>query len=92
LAQGAYRPASPRRELGRHIRRGYRRCLARRRTGRAAAAADIAEFTGISSPYEVPEAPELIVDTGTQRLSESVDDVMALLQPRLQVGPLRERL
>jgi adenylylsulfate kinase len=47
----------------------------------------IAEFTGISSPYEVPEAPELIVDTGTQRLAGSVDDVMALLQPRLLVGP-----
>jgi len=52
----------------------------------------IAEFTGISSPYEVPEAPELIIDTGTQRLAESVDDVMALLQPRLLVGPLRARL
>jgi adenylylsulfate kinase len=52
----------------------------------------IAEFTGISSPYEVPEAPELTIDTGTQRLAESVDDVMALLQPRLLVGPLRARL
>jgi adenylylsulfate kinase-like enzyme len=43
-------------------------------------------------PYEAPHAPELVIDTGTQRLAASVDDVMALLQPRLLVGPLHERL
>ena len=51
----------------------------------------IAEFTGISSPYEAPHAPELAIDTGTQRLADSVDEVMALLQPRLLVGSLRVR-
>ena len=30
---------------------------------RRARAGEIAEFTGISSPYEAPEAPELTVDT-----------------------------
>lgn len=33
---------------------------------------EIADFTGISAPYEVPEAAELSVDTGSQTVDESV--------------------
>ena len=33
---------------------------------------EIPEFTGISAPYEEPERPELVVDTGGQSLDESV--------------------
>ena len=40
----------------------------------------IKDFTGISSPYEVPEAPELRVDTGALSLEESVAAVIALLE------------
>lgn len=43
---------------------------------------EVKEFTGISSPYEPPLNPELIVNTGTQTLEESVDQVMAFLQSR----------
>jgi adenylylsulfate kinase-like enzyme len=43
-------------------------------------------------PYEAPHAPELVIDTGTQRLAASVDDVMALLHPWLLVVPLQARL
>ena len=42
----------------------------------------IQEFTGISSPYEPPEKPELIIDTGQQTLEESVHEVMAILKQR----------
>ncbi len=45
-----------------------------------ARAGEIKEFTGISSPYEAPEAPELKVDTGIQSLEQSVDQVLAYLQ------------
>lgn len=45
-----------------------------------ARAGEIKEFTGISSPYEAPEAPELRVDTGSQTLEESVAQVLAFLQ------------
>ena len=45
-----------------------------------ARAGEIKEFTGISSPYEAPEAPELRVDTGSQTLEESVAQVLAYLQ------------
>lgn len=47
----------------------------------------IQHFTGISSPYETPENPELIVDTGGQSLEDCVDQVMALLLERGIVNP-----
>ena len=45
-----------------------------------ARAGQIKEFTGISSPYEAPEAAELKIDTGSQELAESVDLVIKALQ------------
>jgi len=42
----------------------------------------ISHFTGISSPYEVPDNPELRIDTGKLTLAESVDQVLALLVGR----------
>jgi len=42
-----------------------------------ARAGQIAEFTGISSPYEVPENPELIVKTGTVGLNDCVRYVIS---------------
>jgi len=40
----------------------------------------IKEFTGISSPYEAPDTPELKIDTGAQDLAESVNLVIKALQ------------
>jgi adenylylsulfate kinase len=37
----------------------------------------IGEFTGISSPYEVPEHPELDINTGTLNLDECVQQVLS---------------
>ena len=42
----------------------------------------IMEFTGISSPYEVPEQPDLIVETGRLELDECVSHVVAELERR----------
>ena len=47
-----------------------------------ARAGQIAEFTGISSPYEIPEQPELIVETGHAALEDCVSQVMAELERR----------
>ncbi len=44
-----------------------------------ARAGEIKEFTGISSPYEAPENPELKVDTGSQTLEQSVEQVLSYL-------------
>jgi bifunctional enzyme CysN/CysC len=37
---------------------------------------EIAEFTGISAPYEEPDAAELVVDTATHSIEESVRSVV----------------
>lgn len=44
-----------------------------------ARAGEIREFTGISSPYEEPQAPELILDTDSGTLEQSVDRIIDLL-------------
>lgn len=45
---------------------------------------EIAEFTGISSPYDEPEAPDLRIDTAVDCVSKGVDDLCGLLlgEPR----------
>jgi len=45
-----------------------------------ARAGEIADFTGISSPYAAPENPEIRVNTGTDDLPACVDQVIAYLQ------------
>ncbi|RCW52268.1 adenylyl-sulfate kinase [Halanaerobium sp. ST460_2HS_T2] len=40
---------------------------------------EIENFTGISAPYEVPENPDLIVDTEKLSLKESVELVLSLI-------------
>ena len=42
----------------------------------------IKEFTGISSPYEAPDTPELKIDTGAQELAESVEVVIKALRDK----------
>ena len=42
----------------------------------------IAEFTGISSPYEAPEDPELTVNTGTAELDDCVQQVIGEMVQR----------
>jgi adenylylsulfate kinase len=52
-----------------------------------ARAGEIKNFTGISSPYEEPENPELVVDTGSKSLEECVAQVVELLRERGAIGP-----
>jgi adenylylsulfate kinase len=47
-----------------------------------ARAGEIKDFTGISSPYEEPYDPELLVDTGSLDLDECVESVLAMLRER----------
>ncbi|MDY6832948.1 MAG: adenylyl-sulfate kinase [Thermodesulfobacteriota bacterium] len=41
---------------------------------------EIREFTGISAPYEVPEQPEIYLDTGINALDTCVDTVIRYLE------------
>jgi adenylylsulfate kinase len=56
---------------------------------------EILEFTGISSPYQFPEKPELIVNTGTVTLDDCVQQIIGdmirrgvyALQPNTMLDP-----
>ena len=45
-----------------------------------ARAGEIKNYTGISSPYEVPQNSDIVVDTGNQELKESVHTVLHKLK------------
>lgn len=47
-----------------------------------ARAGEIPNFTGISAPYEAPEKPELVMDTGAQSVDESVAQLLGFLQDK----------
>ena len=40
---------------------------------------EIKQFTGIDSPYEVPEAPEVHIEAGNQSVAESVNQLLEYL-------------
>lgn len=58
-------------------RRDVKGMYRRARTG------EIPEFTGISAPYEPPEAPALTIDTDKTSLTQSVARVLEILGPML---------
>lgn len=47
---------------------------------RKARAGEITQFTGISSPYEAPDAPELVVNTSEKSLHDCVQQVIDVLE------------
>jgi adenylylsulfate kinase len=55
-------------------RRDVKGLYARARRG------ELRNFTGINDPYEVPEHPELTLDTRALSIEESVDRVLALFE------------
>lgn len=51
-----------------------------------ARAGEVKEFTGISSPYEPPKNPELVIETGSMPLEACVEQVLTYLRSRLFAG------
>ncbi len=47
-----------------------------------ARAGEIPSFTGISSPYEEPESPELIIDSDQMTVEQSVDKILSYLKEK----------
>lgn len=41
---------------------------------------EIPLFTGVSDPYEVPESPEIIIESGSISIDESVDHIISFLK------------
>lgn len=44
---------------------------------------EVGQFTGVSQPYEVPMAADVLIDSGQSGVEESIDQVLAYLAPRL---------
>ena len=55
-----------------------------------ARAGEIPEFTGISAPYEAPERPELVLDTRSQSVEESVAHLLGYLEEKGYLSPPAE--
>lgn len=53
-----------------------------------ARAGEIKNYTGIDSPYEAPEKPDLSVNTGNTSLEESVNQVMSFLENRQYIAKI----
>ena len=53
-----------------------------------ALAGEIKNFTGVDQPYEVPEAPELRIDTAALGADASADAVIALLEAQGRIARL----
>lgn len=64
-----------------HVQASVEVCESRDPKGlyKKARAGEIAEFTGISSPYEAPENPEVVMDTGELSLEDSAAKVIDYL-------------
>jgi bifunctional enzyme CysN/CysC len=52
---------------------------------RKARAGLIPDFTGVSAPYEPPEAPELIIETEKQTEDESVECLLSFIDRRIRL-------
>lgn len=47
---------------------------------------EISNFTGISSPYEVPQKPDLQIDTVNQTIEQSVNIILGVILPKLSLS------
>ena len=65
--------STPLEECARRDRKGlYARALA----------GELAEFTGVSSPYEAPQDADVVVDTSSEPIAESLERILAALEAR----------
>lgn len=64
-----------------YIQCDIKECIQRDPKGlyKKALANTLKQFTGISSPYETPSAPELVIDTETLSIDRSVSMIMKML-------------
>jgi bifunctional enzyme CysN/CysC len=49
-----------------------------------ARAGELKNFTGIDSPYETPENPEIVVDTTTMSPTEAAEKIVAWLEGEIE--------
>lgn len=57
---------------------------------RRARSGEIHQFTGVSSPYEPPLEPDLVLKTGSHGLSECMEELLAFIEARRGASPTHE--
>lgn len=74
-----------------YVRADLETCEARdpKNLYKKARAGEITDFTGIDSPYEVPENPDLLVDTQSQNAQDCIRSVAAFIES--EASPAREK-
>lgn len=51
---------------------------------------EIRDFTGISAPYEAPENPDIVIDTGKQTVKASVEELIEFVVARLGMAAMSD--
>lgn len=76
----------PDRFIETHLAAGMEICERRDPKGlyKKARAGEISDFTGVSAPYEAPENPMLVIDTGRLGIEESVSEILNAARPRFR--------
>jgi bifunctional enzyme CysN/CysC len=71
-----------------YVKAGVEACAARDPKGlyKKAKAGEIKEFTGISAPYEAPEAPELVIDTEHEGIEDCVARIADYIEAAVSLG------
>ena len=49
---------------------------------------EIADFTGVSAPYEEPVSPELVVETSVQPIEESIQAILTYIESAIVLDPV----
>jgi adenylylsulfate kinase len=72
-----------------HVAASVETCESRDVKGlyKKARAGEIKEFTGISAPYEAPEKPELVIETGGETVEQSVARLVGYLEAKGYLQP-----
>jgi bifunctional enzyme CysN/CysC len=70
-----------------YINAGVEACEARDVKGlyQKARLGEIADFTGVSAPYEIPDNPELVINTETHSVSECVEQLLAYVKKHFAI-------
>ncbi len=73
-----------------HLDPGLATCEARDPKGlyKKARAGEISDFTGVSSPYEAPERPEVRIDTARQSIEQSVAQLVAYVEKVFRISDI----
>jgi adenylylsulfate kinase len=48
-----------------------------------ARAGEVKNFTGIDSPYEKPQHPDVVIETGSLSVEESIGTLLSFIEPKL---------